>query len=164
MKKKDFDSLNKMIEFISNDLRHCIGVDANWIVALALSAYTEAFGHFLPGMQNAKNFQCYNEFIDNWMNYGHLVDPKKPHLLYDDIRNGLTHEYLLKTDAEVNMDTGVCGIEIFNKNKKRFIRFNIITYYNDFMQAVKKYQRTIRTDNNLQGAFDNRMKGKQRLM
>jgi hypothetical protein len=97
------------------------------------------------------------------MNYGHLVDHKKPHVLYNDIRNGLAHEYLLKTDANVNMGTGICGIEILNKNKKRFIRFNIITYYNDFMQAVRKYQRTIRTDNNLKGAFDNRMRGKQRL-
>jgi hypothetical protein len=57
MKRNDFKSLDKMIEFISADLRHCIGADANWIVALALSTYTEAFGHFLPGMQNSKNFQ-----------------------------------------------------------------------------------------------------------
>jgi hypothetical protein len=156
MKKKDFESLDKMIEFINRDLRHCIGVDANWIVALALSAYTEAFGHFLPRLQNAKNFQCYNEFLDKWMNYGHLIDSKKPHVLYDDIRNGLAHEYLLKTDADVNMGTGICGIEVLKKNKKRFIRFNIITY-NDFMKA------TIRTDNNLKGAFDSRMKGKRRL-
>jgi hypothetical protein len=156
-------SLDKMIEFINTDLRHCIGVDANWIAALALSTYTEAFGHFLPGMENSKNYQCYNEFLCKWMSYGHLVDPEKPHLLYDDIRNGLAHEYLLKTDALVNMGTGPCGIEILHKRKSKFIRFNIITYYNDFMQAVKRYQVIVRTDNDLQNAFDNRMKGKQRL-
>lgn len=163
MKNEDFESLDKMIEFISRDLRHCIGVDANWIVALALSTYTEAFGHLVLGLQNAKSFQCYNEFLDKWMNYGNVIDPKKPYVLYDDIRNGLAHEYLLKSDADVNMGTGICGIEVLNKYKKRFIRFNIITYYNDFMKTVKKYQHTIRTDNNLKRAFDNRMKGKQRL-
>jgi hypothetical protein len=92
-----------------------------------------------------------------------IIDPKKPHLLYDEIRNGLAHEYLLKSDAVVNMGTGPCGIEIYHKRKNRSIQFNIITYYNDFMQGVKKYQQAIRTDKNLQNAFDNRMKGKQRL-
>ena len=138
-------------------------MDANWVVALALSVYTEAFGHLLPGMQNARTYECYNEFLDKWMNYGHLIDWKNPGLLYNEIRNGLTHEYLLKTDAEVNMGTGPCGIEVLCKGKGRFLRFNLITYYNEFMEAVKKYQRTIRSDNNLQNAFDNRMTGKQRL-
>lgn len=77
MKRSDFISLDKMMEFINTDLRHCIGVDANWIVALALSTYTEAFGHFLPGMQNSRNYPCYNKFLCDWMNYGHLVEPKK---------------------------------------------------------------------------------------
>jgi hypothetical protein len=163
MNRKDFDSLDKMISFIEGDLRHCIGVDANWVVALALSTYTETFGHLLPGMQKAKSYQCYNEFLEDWMNYGRLIDPKKPALLYDEIRNGLAHEYLLKADAEVNMGTGPSGIEVLRRRKSRFLRFNIVTYYNDFMRAVKKYQRTIRTDKNLQMAFDNRMKGKSRL-
>src|SRR5438874_11435865 len=102
MKKKDFESLDKMIGFIREDIRHCVGVDANWVVALALSVYTEAFGHLLLGMQNARTYECYNEFLDKWMNYGHLIDRKNPGLLCNEIRNGLTHEYLLKTDAEVN--------------------------------------------------------------
>jgi hypothetical protein len=165
MNREDFESLDKMIQFISTDLRHCIGVDANWVVALALSAYTEAFGHLLPDMQGAevKNYQCYNTFIDNWMSCGHLIDPLKPWILYDEIRNGLAHEYLLKTDAEVNMGIGPCGIEILTKGKNRLVRLNIITYYNDFMQAVKKYQLSIKTDMSLQRAFDNRMKGESRL-
>ena len=71
MKKKDFDSLDRMINFIRTDLRHCIGVDANWVVTLALSTYTETFGHLLPNMQSARNYQCYNEFLSNWMNYTH---------------------------------------------------------------------------------------------
>jgi hypothetical protein len=75
----------------------------------------------------------------------------------------LAHEYMLKTDAVVNMGTGPCGIEILQNRKNRSIRFNIITYYNDFMQGVMKYRQAVRTDNNLQHAFDSRMKGKQRL-
>jgi hypothetical protein len=152
-----------MIQFIKDDLRHCIGVDANWVVALALSSYTEAFGHLLPHMQNAKNFQCYNEFLSKWLDYGHLVDPKKPNILYNEVRNGLIHEYLLKAEAEVNMGTGPCGIEIIRRRKGRFIRLNLITYYNDFMQALKKYRHTIQIDKSYQRAFDNRMKGKGRL-
>ena len=35
MNKKDFESLDRMINFIRSDLRHCIGVDANWVVSLA---------------------------------------------------------------------------------------------------------------------------------
>jgi hypothetical protein len=69
------------------------------------------------------------EFLDKWMNYGHLIDLKNPGLLYNEIRNGLTHEYLLKTDAEVNIGTGPCGIEVLRKGKGRFLRFNLITYY-----------------------------------
>jgi hypothetical protein len=95
--------------------------------------------------------------------YDHLSDSKNPGQLYNDIRNGLAHEYLLKSDAVVNMGTGPCGIEIYHKRKNRWIRFNIITYYNDFMQGVKKYQQAVRTDNNLQHAYNSRMKGKQRL-
>ena len=53
MNRRDFKSLDKMIQFIRTELRHCIGVNANWVVALALSSYTEAFGHLLPHMQNA---------------------------------------------------------------------------------------------------------------
>jgi hypothetical protein len=152
-----------MVQFIRTDLRHCIGVDANWVVVLALSSYTEMFGHLLPNMQNAKNYECYNEFLRNWMNYGHLIDPNKPASLYDKIRNGLVHEYLFKADAEVNMGTGSYGIEITTKRKSPFIRFNIITYYNDFMEAIKKYRNKIQTDKTLQNAFDIRMKGKSRL-
>jgi wyosine [tRNA(Phe)-imidazoG37] synthetase (radical SAM superfamily) len=64
------------------------------------------------------------------------------------------------------MGTGPCGIEILKKRKgkRKFIRFNIITYYNDFMEAVKKYRSTLRGDKNLQKAFDQRMNGKQRLL
>ena len=161
-----------MIGFIRGDLRHCIGADANWVVALAISSYTETFGHLLPNMQDKKqgkkvirveNFRCYNEFLTKWMNYGHLIDPKRPSALYDEVRNGLSHEYLLKVDSEVNMGTGQCGIEIITKRKRKFIRFNLITYYNDFMEAVKKYQKAIQTNTKLQQAFDTRMKGKQRL-
>jgi hypothetical protein len=163
MNRKDFESLDRMINFIRTDLRHCIGVDANWVVALAVTSYTETFGHFLPNMHSAKNYQCYNEFLSNWMNYNHLIDPKKPYLLYDEIRNGLAHEYLLKADSEVNMGTGPCGIEIIRKRKSQFIRFNIVTYYNDFMEAIKKYRLSIKTNISLQNAFDVRMKGKSRL-
>ena len=98
----------------------------------------------MPNMLNAKNYQCYNEFLSNWMNYSHLIDQNKPYLLYDEIRNGLAHEYLLKVNGEVNMGTGPCGIERIRKRKSQFIRFNIITYYNDFMEAVKKYEAPFR--------------------
>jgi hypothetical protein len=77
IKKSDLKSLDKVILFMREDLRHCIGVDANWVVALALSAYTETFGHFLPGMEDKKkgkrtirikNWKPYNEFLTKWMN------------------------------------------------------------------------------------------------
>jgi hypothetical protein len=163
MKKADFQSIDRMVGFIREDLRHCIGVDANWVVALALSAYTEAFGHMLPNMEKAACYRCYNEFLVKWMHYRGLIDPKNPKFLYDVIRNGLAHEYLLKVDAEVNMGTGPCGVEIMTKGKKRFVRFNIITYYDDFIQAIEQYRKRIRTDPKLQDSFDARMKGRQRL-
>jgi hypothetical protein len=47
---------------------------------------------------------------------------------------GLAHEYLLKVDAEVNV-IGPYGIEIIKKRRGLFIRFNIITYYNDFKEV-----------------------------
>lgn len=76
LNKTDFDSLKRMIDFMQEDLRHCIGADANFIVALALSVYTEAFGHLLPNMQAKKCYECYNEFLVKWMNYVQLIDPK----------------------------------------------------------------------------------------
>jgi hypothetical protein len=95
--------------------------------------------------------------------FSYYWDPKKPNILYDEIRNGLAHEYMLKAEAEVNMGTGPCGIEIIRRRKGKLIRLNIITYYNDFMQAIMKYRATIQIDNRLQSAFDSRMKGKSRL-
>jgi hypothetical protein len=159
--------LDKMIEFIRSDLRHCIGVDANWVVALALSSYTETFGHFLlpdpPKGRRIENWKCYNEFLSKWMHYGHLIDPSRPKELYDHVRNGLAHEYVPKTSGVINMGTGPCGIEVIAGKKGKFIRFNIITYYNDFMESVKEYRRKIQTNRELQKAFDQRMKGRTRL-
>lgn len=166
-KKSDFEMLDKMIDFIRGDLRHCIGVDANWVVALALSSYTETFGHFLlpdpPKGRRIENWKCYNEFLSEWMNYGHLINADRPSELYDHVRNGLAHEYVLKTSGTINMGTGTCGIEAVVRKKGEFIHFNIITYYNDFMEAVKEYRRKIQTDKVLQKAFDQRMKGRTRL-
>jgi len=163
MKKSDFEMLHKMVEFMRGDLRHCIGADANWVTALALVAYTEVFGHFLLPEKSTKPYECFNECLEKWMHYSLPNDPKNPGKWYDRIRNGLAHEYLMKTDSEVNMGTGPSGIEIIKRKKGDFIRLNLVTYYNDFMEAVKAYEKKVKTDANLQKAFDRRMEGKPRL-
>lgn len=162
MRKADFRALHKMIEFMKGDLRHCIGADANWVVALALVTYTEVFGHFL--LPKGNNPDCFNRFLSEWMKYPHLVDKNNPGDLYDRVRNGLVHEYLIKKSSSViNMGTGPCGIEIIKGRKGETVRLNLVTYYNDFMEAVKEYERKIKTDPLLQKAYDQRMTGKQRL-
>jgi hypothetical protein len=70
---------------------------------------------------------------------------------------------MLKADSYLKMGVGEYGLEVIKKGKREIVRFNIITYYNDFMVAVNKFWQTIQKDKRLQNAFDERMKGRQRL-
>jgi hypothetical protein len=57
--------------------------------------------------------------------------------VYDKVRCGLVHSYLIETSGLINLGSGDCGITIDSATNKYV--FNIITYFEDFKTAVDNY-------------------------
>jgi hypothetical protein len=108
----------------------------NFLIALGLSCYTEAWGKLLQGIARGKSQICYESFIRKLgPEYGKLLDRKYP--VYDTVRCGLAHAYLMNEDGMVNLGTGTSGIEV--NGTTNHYTFNIQTYFKDFKIAVDQY-------------------------
>lgn len=57
--------------------------------------------------------------------------------VYNKVRCGLVHSYLIETNSLIKLGKGDCGITIDNTNGKYV--FNIITYFEDFKKVVDTY-------------------------
>lgn len=145
-------------KFMVNDLTKSIQcAKANYLVALGLFCYTEALGLQLLQLR-AKNLKakfngrdCFNIFAREYLEYGDVLD-KHPNL-YGIYRNGLCHEYFIKTnsggqsvvalyfgeDKEKLISQGINinkGIAIDDSDKFRV--FIIEPYLRDFVAGVRK--------------------------
>lgn len=113
----------------------------NILIALGLSCYTEYWGKLLLGLPIDDSRKCYEAFFRRLETsyvsnpYEALLD--RGVLVYQDVRCGLVHAYVVDRDCKVTLDEGSCGI-CYDENTDRY-DFYIKTYFKDFQSAVESY-------------------------
>ncbi|HOM77859.1 MAG TPA: hypothetical protein PLT50_01490 [bacterium] len=166
---KKFERLTRWM--IEDCERSIYKAKANFLVAQGLLNYTEIIGSFMtPKSLSGENFDAFFAFMGS--EYANLLSTfnnkrsKNPHIVYDDLRCGLTHEYTIKRkkftvygadtavpilDSEVHklkINVGNREIECragvlhtWNDSKKKLGTWHIITpvYLSDFRKAVERY-------------------------
>lgn len=132
--------------FIYHDIDAAIDGKANFLVALALTTYTEflgglingnfgidAQGKMIPG-QCGKNFETFFGCLGT--PYQNLVNELN---VYGVIRSGLVHQYFVKREGTIWMGLPPeidCGIKVNSDGK---IHFYVQKYFADLKEAVRKY-------------------------
>ena len=152
-------TIKKVREFMFADVQRGIDGKANFMVALALSVYTEVWGKFLEGIPRGNSPQCYKSFFRRLGKcYKKLLDDGID--VYHDVRCGLVHSYMIERTSTVNMGTGTCGITYSNGKYE----FNILTYFDDFKRAVDQYVSDVQADKKLQSKLKDALRGKPILI
>jgi hypothetical protein len=148
------DSVKRVRQFMFEDLDKTIGLAStvrgapNFMLALALCAYTEYWGRFVKGIESGKSDACFAAFFERLGDcYRDLInDPKlvtikdngdADHEVYRRVRSGLAQSYLIEASTEINLGRGECGVEREPNTGK--YTFNILTYFDDFKKAVDEY-------------------------
>jgi hypothetical protein len=149
---------------------------ANFLVAQGLSNYTEIVGAFIkPHAPSGERFDAF--FSRMGLPYQELLKnfngrrKHHPHVVYDDLRCGLTHEYVIKrkrftiynprdrySEEEINNRTisinGVkrninCGVMHVKLNKRAGAWLIInAKYWLDFRNAIEKYYEDLNIEKN----------------
>jgi len=136
------------------DINAAIDGEANYLVALALSSYTE----FLGGL-----YRCRIREGQAKKNYNHglkklggeyirLLDGHGSDV-YSRVRCGLVHEYFIKGLAKVWMSEPAptdCGIEFGSDGS---INFYVVQYFDDFQRAIDEYIRQLNKNKRLKDYF-----------
>jgi hypothetical protein len=127
--------LERNIEgFMFHDVDNCLKADASLLVAVALTAYTDFLGGLITGKTERghakENFTCFLEKM------GYKESDAIRY--YDLVRNGLTHEYLVKGSWQVG--TGLSnrkGIE----ERDGHIFFDVAIYYSELKRAYFSHKK-----------------------
>lgn len=136
-----FEDLSKSIALRDSDKGA-----PNFMIALALCAYTEFWGRLLTGGKGEKDEQFTKFFVHLGSNYEELINRKGlwhrkgkeiKHHVYGHVRSGLVHSYLVEGNSIINMGRGTCGLE--HDAKSNLWTFNLLTYFEDFKKAVDLY-------------------------
>ena len=128
-----YNSLCKCRDFMYSDIQKSIGLAKNpstgapnLLIALGLSCYTEYWGKLSLGIAQGDSRQCYESFLSKLgIKYQKLITDGYD--VYDKVRCGLVHSYLIETNCLIKLGKGDCGITIDSTNDKYI--FNIITYF-----------------------------------
>ena len=108
----------------------------NFLIALGLSCYTEYWGKLSLGIAKDNSRQCYYSFFGRLgTEYQKLIN--SGYDIYNKVRCGLVHSYMMGSNGIINLGIGNCGITI-DYEKDTYV-FNIITYFEDFKKAVDTY-------------------------
>ena len=111
----------------------------NILIALGLSCYTEYWGKLLLGLPRDDSKKCYEAFFRRLGNsyasnpYEALLDRGVP--VYQDVRCGLVHTYVVDRDCKVMLAEGSCGIW-YDETTDHY-DFYVKTYFKDFQSAVE---------------------------
>jgi hypothetical protein len=146
-------SIKKVRDFMFRDLEKTLSLvntpdrAPNFLLALALCCY---WGQFLIGKKNrlhGYSRKCFNEFFKRLgPKYEYLIthnhnkydNIKCDHNIYNDIRCGLAHAYMIDGNAEIIIEgDGDCGIEYDSTTK--IYTFIINKYFEDFKIAVNNF-------------------------
>lgn len=137
------ESIKKVRAFMVEDLEKTMELDCtsrgapNFMLALALCAYTEYWGRLVKGIPQDEARGCFDAFLERMgSSYKKLLGELGGDV-YWKVRCGLAHSYLIEGDAMINFGEGKSGIE-YDPESKTFT-FNIQTYFEDFERAVDKY-------------------------
>jgi hypothetical protein len=152
-------NIDKIKEFMFADLDKTIELvhsnkDApNFMLALVLCSYTEFWGKLMLPSQRCK--KCFDAFFCKLgTKYADVINQD----IYDKIRCGLVHEYLIKGNAKIVIEGGDCGI-IYDGRTKMYT-FCVRRYLEDFKFAVNNYIGELKTDldkfKNAKKALDNK--------
>ncbi len=174
------DSVKRVRLFMIEDLEKTIGLAStprgapNFMLALALCAYTEYWGRLVEGKASRYGDVCFKAFFERMGPcYAQLIndprltkaekDGKISYRVYWAVRNGLAHSYLVEANSVINMGRGTCGLE-YAADVDRFT-FNIQTYFDDFRVAVDKYLIELESpSSNLWSKFEMAMQNKPELL
>lgn len=172
-----YGSIMQTQNFMYVDIQRCIDLHnlklkgkrigaPNFLIAVALSCYTEYWGKLVLGLSRERDVsrKCYEEFFKRLGNmykanpYKVLLDKGVP--IYEDIRCGLVHSYGAARGYSVILDngnepSGICYDEI-----KDHFAFNVVTYFKDFRNAVNDYINGLGTGKESILRLNNAMKGK----
>ena len=153
-----FDSVNRVKTFMFEDVEKTIvladmGKGApNFMIALALCAYTEYWGRLLMGIPKDKSEECFLAFFKELgPKYTKLAqrrdlqyrtkNGKTKSKIYQDVRCGLAHSYMVEGKAYIHLGKelplDVCGVQ-YDATTNTYI-FNIIPYFKDFKRAINGY-------------------------
>src|SRR5208337_4728892 len=88
-----------MYSSMCKDIEQCMVANANFLVALGLSSYTEIVGGLVTG--NLRNLGCSKKNYEAFLNYmgSDYVTLQNTIDLYTRVRCGLVHEYFVKNTA-----------------------------------------------------------------
>ncbi len=92
-----FAKFEKIKNWMQGDIKAVISKSANFLTALGQVAYTEIIGSFITeGGKSCENFDAFFGRLGE--KYANLLKRhnKGRHIIYDDLRCGLIHEYLVK--------------------------------------------------------------------
>jgi hypothetical protein len=148
---------------IQNDLRCAISCKANYLAALGLSTYTEILGGLDSGDLSGKNRYLRDNYIDfvkvffpqDYMKVESQLAASNLKGLYNVVRNGLIHEFFIKTMSRVDMESPpniICGIS-YNPHNCPQVIFYVKKYFEDFQNAFEKYYNQLKSDTSLLTSF-----------
>ena len=148
------EKLRKFKNLMVKDINVAIEGEANYLVALALSSYTE----FLGGLYRCqiKEGQAKRNYNNGLKKLGEeyiqLLDEHRNEI-YARVRCGLVHEYFIKGTAKVWMNEPsptCCGIEF---KRGGSINFYVTQYFDDFQVAISEYIDKMKTNKALKDYF-----------
>jgi hypothetical protein len=129
---------NFMLPDIESCLQNCVKTGyGSFVLALALSAYTEALGGLVRGRLgvSGESERNYRAFLER-MNYSSEESGE----YYDKVRCGLVHQYLAKGQSSVGSLGNKKGIE----KREGTIHFDIFVYYDELKRAYNSSKSEIK--------------------
>ena len=167
--KKDVDKFfdQYVRSFIYHDIQAGIDGNANYMVALALVAYTEFMGGMLLGRFVKRSHRDtiardkFNKFIQTYFPPCYITAEAQLKVsgrdLYDTVSNGLAHNYFIKlgeANFTIYLKTPLhCGITYDPINAH--LSFNVTDYFRDFQSACDKYYSDLTINKNYIIEFQN---------
>lgn len=172
---RKFDTMARWM--IEDTERAMFDAKANFLVAQGLVNYSEVIGSFiLPGGNSGERFDTFLARMgETYERLLHRFNNKRrtnPHVVYDDLRCGLTHEYTIKrkkfiiynydgrghlSDTEINnLSINISGVDIPSstgimhtwEGKRGVWHFIDPKYWLDFKNALEQYKNEINNPRN----------------
>lgn len=161
------DYMDIIRKYMFDDIKTALLGNANYLVALGLSTYTENLGGLYCGDLQHSLGTHYISFIKKYFpkdyeNVDNQLSASGKGTMYEVVRCGLVHEYFMKAEANVTIGTtskASCGI-VYDPSKRPALIFVVDEYFKDFKDAFNSYYTDLLGTNvGLQSKFDSAING-----